>query len=153
MFVHNNRIALLFWAKRNQFFTRSFVFSRSGMNNYYIWKLAETYVPYLSVKFRDIVKIYNTDLTGEKELPPRWETCVSLLQRFMGFGVAASIEQNIENKKDIEDEVKTVFDNIKDTIRAHVDNNRNMVPELREHVLDKVKYFFILFSTNCMRKM
>lgn len=116
------------------------------MNNYYIWKLAETYVPYLSVKFRDIVKIYNADLTGEKELPPRWETCVSLLQRFMGFGVAASIEQHIENKRDIEDEIKTVFENIRETIRTHVDNNQNLVPELRDHVLDKVRFFSFYFS-------
>lgn len=66
-----------------------------------MWKMAEAYVPYLSVKFRKIVKIYMAELTGEKDLPPRWETCVSLLQKFMGFGIAASLESTAERNDEI----------------------------------------------------
>lgn len=100
--------------------------------------MAEAYVPYLSVKFREIVKIYTAELTGEKDLPPRWETCVSLLQKFMGFGVTASLEPNVENKADVVAVVKSVFDNVKETIRSNVGNSEGLVSELREHVLGKV---------------
>lgn len=95
-------------------------------------------MPYLSVKFREIVKIYTAELTGEKDLPPRWETCVSLLQKFMGFGITASLELNVENKADIVTVVKDVFNNIKETIRSNVEKSEELVSELRDHVLSKV---------------
>lgn len=104
-----------------------------------MWKMAEAYVPYLSVKFREIVKIYTAELTGEKDLPPRWETCVSLLQRFMGFGIAASLEPNVENKADVVTVVKGVFDDLKETIKSNVEKSDELVSELRDHVLGKVK--------------
>lgn len=100
--------------------------------------MAEAYVPYLSVKFREIVKIYTSELTGEKDLPPRWETCVSLLQKFMGFGVAASLEPS-DNKAEIVTVVNDIFDNVKETIKSNVES-LNLMPELKTHVLNKVKY-------------
>lgn len=115
----------------------TFIFS--GLNDYYIWKMAEAYVPYLSVKFREIVKIYTAELTGEKDLPPRWETCVSLLQKFMGFGVAASLEPN-DNKAEVVAIVNDIFDNVKETIRSNVEKSLNLVPELKTHVLSKVVF-------------
>lgn len=96
-------------------------------------------MPYLSVKFREIVKIYTAELTGEKDLPPRWETCVSLLQKFMGFGIAASLEPNVENKADVVAVVKSVFDDLKETIKSNVEKSDELVSELRDHVLGKVK--------------
>lgn len=104
-----------------------------------MWKMAEAYVPYLSVKFREIVKIYTTELTGEKDLPPRWETCVSLLQKFMGFGVTASLEPLVENKGSVVAVVKDVFNNIKESIKSSIENSEEMESELRNHVLNKVK--------------
>lgn len=103
-----------------------------------MWKMAEAYVPYLSVKFREIVKIYTAELTGEKDLPPRWEICVSLLQKFMGFGITASLEPNIENKSGVVAVVKDVFENIKDSIITNVNKNNDLRPELRDHVINKV---------------
>lgn len=111
---------------------------RSGLNDYFMWKMAEAYVPYLSVKFREIVKIYTAELTGEKDLPPRWETCVSLLQKFMGFGIAASLEPNVENKADVVAVVKGVFDDLKETIKSNVEKSDELVSELRDHVLGKL---------------
>lgn len=106
-----------------------------------MWKIAEAYVPYLSVKFREIVKIYKAELTGEKDLPPRWESCVLLLQRFMGFGITATLEQNTENKAGIVAVVEDIFNNVKKTIISNVgENSKNMEPELRDHILRKVQY-------------
>lgn len=107
--------------------------------------MAEAYVPYLSVKFREIVKIYQTELTGEKDLPPRWETCVTLLQKFMGFGVAASLEPSIENKDEVVSSVHDIFNAIKETVRSKVDENNDLSPEIREHVLGKVNNVFWMF--------
>lgn len=104
-----------------------------------MWKMAEAYVPYLSVKFREIVKIYTTELTGEKDLPPRWESCVSLLQKFMGFGIAASLEPKIEKKHEVVAVIKEMFNNIKDTIKSNVEKNRGLESELRAHIMDKVR--------------
>lgn len=106
--------------------------------------MAETYVPYLSVKFREIVKIYMAELTGEKDLPPRWETCVTLLQKFMGFGVAASLESNAENNDETVAAVVGIFQNIRETIKSNVENSNDMGSELREHVLAKVKNFAVV---------
>jgi len=103
-----------------------------------MWKMAEAYVPYLSVKFREIVKIYTAELTGEKDLPPRWEICVSLLQKFMGFGITATLEPNIEDKASVVAVVKDVFENIKESIKSNVDKNKDLGPDLRDHVLNKV---------------
>jgi len=103
-----------------------------------MWKMAEAYVPYLSVKFREIVKIYTAELTGEKDLPPRWEICVSLLQKFMGFGITATLEPNIEKKAEVVAVVKDVFENIKESIISNVKKNQDLGPELSDHVLNKV---------------
>lgn len=108
-----------------------------------MWKVAEAYVPYLSVKFREIVKIYTAELTGEKDLPPRWEICVSLLQKFIGFGLTATLESNIENKAGVVAVVQEVFDNIKQSIISSVTNNKDLVPELHDHVYSKVMIYFI----------
>lgn len=110
-----------------------------------MWKMAEAYVPYLSVKFREIVKIYTAELTGEKDLPPRWETCVSLLQKFMGFGVTASLEPLVENKGEVVTIVKEVFENIKGTIKSSIEKSEGMDSELRNHVLTKVTTVKIIF--------
>lgn len=104
-----------------------------------MWKMADAFVPYLSVKFREVVKIYTAELIGEKDSPPRWETCVSLLQKFMGFGVSASIEPQIENKDNVVVVVNELFNNIKETISSYIENNENLEPQLRNHVLVKVK--------------
>lgn len=111
---------------------------RSGLNDYFMWKMAEAYVPYLSVKFREIVKIYTAELTGEKDLPPRWEICVSLLQKFMGFGITATLEPHIEKKADVVAVVKDVFENIKESIISNVKKNQDLGPELSDHVLNKL---------------
>lgn len=102
-----------------------------------MWKVAEAYVPHLSVKFREIVKIYQAELTGEKDLPPRWESCVTLLQKYMGFGVAASLESNIENKADIVSSVNDIFNTIKETIKSNVQNT-DLGTDMQNHVLGKV---------------
>jgi predicted metalloendopeptidase len=104
-----------------------------------MWKMADAFVPYLSVKFREVVKIYTAELIGEKDSPPRWETCVSLLQKFMGFGVSASIEPQIENKDNVVAVVNEIFYNIKETIRSYIDSNEHLESELRSHVLGKVR--------------
>lgn len=120
----------------------NFVSAFSGLNDYFMWKMAEAYVPYLSVKFREIVKIYKSELTGEKDLPPRWESCVSLLQRFMGYGIAATLEMNIENKAKVVAVVDDIFNNVKKTIISNVvENTKNMEPELGSHILRKVTFF------------
>jgi len=103
-----------------------------------MWKMAETYVPYLSVKFREVVKIYQAELTGEKDLPPRWETCVTLLQKFMGYGVAATLEPNIDNKADIVYLVSDIFNTVKETIRSNVNEKKDLESDMREHVMSKV---------------
>lgn len=113
-----------------------------------MWKMAEAYVPYLSVKFREVVKIYMAELTGEKDLPPRWESCVSLLQKFMGFGIAATLEPKIENKDKVVDVVEDVFENVKNTIKSSVENNQALETELRAHILDKVRFKKNSFTTN-----
>ncbi|XP_050523842.1 protein gone early-like [Daktulosphaira vitifoliae] len=111
---------------------------RSGLNDYFMWKLAEAYVPYLSVKFREVVKIYTAELIGEKDSSPRWETCVSILQKYMGFGISATLEPTIENKAEIVAVVKEIFENIKDTIKSNVEKAQGLEPELQAHVLDKL---------------
>lgn len=142
----SNSIASLVFHREIDKTTNSYVLclfvrrlSCSGLNDYFMWKMAEAYVPYLSVKFREIVKIYQTELTGEKDLPPRWETCVTLLQKYMGFGVAASLEPYVDNKDAVVSSVNGIFDAVKETIRSKVDENKDLGLEMREHVLGKVK--------------
>lgn len=96
-----------------------------------MWRLASTYMPYLSQHFRDILSLHQKEMAGEqfsllcrqiffkvcvfmhkmrimflgiKESFDRWEMCTATLQKFMGFALT-SLSQRATNNSD---NVKTV---------------------------------------------
>ncbi|XP_065338294.1 endothelin-converting enzyme 1-like [Cloeon dipterum] len=111
---------------------------RSALNNYVLWTFASAYLPYLSQEYTEIVNEYIKGLTGLSEPVPRWEICVSTLQKFMGLAVAAmyqKAESDTEQKRKI---VTEMFDDLRGVISEEVSASNWMPEELKDHVFQKV---------------
>lgn len=72
----------------------------------------------------------------------------------MGFGITATLEQNTENKAGVVAVVEDIFNDVKKTIISNVgENSKNMEPELRDHILRKVQYFWYCYSPPNMARV
>ncbi|XP_075237037.1 endothelin-converting enzyme homolog [Lycorma delicatula] len=110
----------------------------SALNNYMIWTLAAKYLPYLSEKFRNTYSLFRKDMFGEEEPVERWEMCVTTLQKFISFGLAAMLQRN---SKTFDNEYKVVnemFEEILANVKGNIRGASNINQDLRDHLLDKV---------------
>ncbi|KAF4520934.1 hypothetical protein B566_EDAN008909 [Ephemera danica] len=89
---------------------------RSALNNYVMWTFASAYLQYLSQEYADIVNAYRREMTGAKNAIPRWEMCVSTLQRFMGLAVTALYEKSILHRDADSKVVKDMFEELMKTM-------------------------------------
>ncbi|XP_069683411.1 protein gone early isoform X2 [Periplaneta americana] len=112
---------------------------RVSLNNYMMWVLALDYVPFLSREYRDTVSYFHKEMTGAKTVE-RWEACVQILQRFMGFALASLQEQATPElaRRAAVDVVSEMFDATRSQLKRRLEQATWLQPELRAHALHKV---------------
>ncbi|KAL1137607.1 hypothetical protein AAG570_009303 [Ranatra chinensis] len=111
---------------------------RSVLNDYMMWRLATGYLPYLSKKYRNTVTEFHKHLYGFREPMPRWEVCIETLQKFMGFGLEALIENSHRENDRKCKVVYDMFDQIKASIKSAIETSNNLPSHIQEHFLDKI---------------
>ncbi len=57
---------------------------RGSLNNYLMWQLAKSYMPYLSKPFQEAADLYRKSLTSAQKPLERWEFCEVTAERFFG---------------------------------------------------------------------
>ncbi|XP_046679024.1 endothelin-converting enzyme 1-like [Homalodisca vitripennis] len=111
---------------------------RTALNNYMMWRLTDSFLPYLSEKFRDTVAVYRKDLLGEQQPLQRWEMCIKTMQKFMGFGLAVLLQNHAE---DFGRDVKVadeIFSEIMREAKHSVERAGWLPQELQEHIIGKL---------------
>ncbi|XP_014258686.1 endothelin-converting enzyme 1-like isoform X2 [Cimex lectularius] len=111
---------------------------RSLMNDFMMLKFAVGYLAYLSKPIRNILKEFNQQLYGIKELKPRWEMCVETLQKFVGFGLEAMFEKSDPDVTKKVTVVNDIFQQIRSTIKEAIENSNNLPAHIKDHFLDKL---------------
>uniref|UniRef100_A0A1B6CAA0 Peptidase M13 N-terminal domain-containing protein n=1 Tax=Clastoptera arizonana TaxID=38151 RepID=A0A1B6CAA0_9HEMI len=111
---------------------------RSVLNNYALSQLAVAYLPYMSKQYRDTINIYRKDMFGENEPSPRWEFCISVLQKYMGYAVAALFQENAKNVDAGHNAVSRIFEDIRSSVLKSVRGASWINQNLRDHLLDKL---------------
>ncbi len=48
---------------------------RASLNNYLMWRLVQSYMPFLSKTYREVVELYRRAMEGAQEPMERWEFC------------------------------------------------------------------------------
>ncbi|GLH02073.1 Protein gone early [Gryllus bimaculatus] len=113
---------------------------RGPLNEYMMWVVASSYIPYLNFEVRDIEMTYHRVLTGAQVPAERWETCITTLEKYMGLALAALVEQsshNAERDATIK-QINQMFDNIRDAVRSSLAKAYWFDKELQELALQKI---------------
>ncbi|CAB4070053.1 ECE [Lepeophtheirus salmonis] len=118
---------------------------RGSLNNYLMWRLAETYMPYLSKNYREVVDVYRKSISGAQKPLERWEFCQETTDRFFGHYLNAIYSQ----RDNIPDSVvKKVFDYIKHTVAKTVSVSSHFEDyESRRATVGKLKNMSIQIGT------
>ncbi|QQP56615.1 Uncharacterized protein FKW44_001333, partial [Caligus rogercresseyi] len=119
---------------------------RGSLNNYLMWRLAETYMPYLSKTYREVVDVYRKSITGAQKPIERWEFCQDTTERFFGHYLNAIYSQRSDDIPD--DIVKRLFDYIKHTVAKSVSVSNHFEDyESRRAAIGKLKNMSIQIGT------
>lgn len=110
---------------------------RGALNNYLIWRLVSSYMPYLSQHFRDILSLHQKEMAGVKEPFDRWEMCSATLQKFMGFALTSLSQRTSNNSDNVKTVVSEMFEEIRATIQKNIEKSWPS-NELRTHVVEKL---------------
>ena len=57
---------------------------RASLNNYLIWQLVRTYMPYLSSSYTEVVNMYTKFRIGADKPLERWQFCFQVTNDFFG---------------------------------------------------------------------
>lgn len=111
---------------------------RSALNNYMMWRLAESYLPYLSKQYTDTVSMYRKAMYGECEPVQRWEFCIETMQRFMGFGLAVLVENGSRNTDQSVRIVDEMFEDVRSAVKTSIRQASWFEQDLENHLFDKI---------------
>ncbi|XP_054286283.1 endothelin-converting enzyme 2-like [Macrosteles quadrilineatus] len=111
---------------------------RTALNNYMMWRLTDSFLPYLSEKFRNTVAGYRRELFGEHQQLPRWEMCIKTMQKFMGFGLAVLLQNHAEDFQKDTLVVEEIFRDVMREVKRSVRNAGWLPQELQEHMNSKL---------------
>lgn len=111
---------------------------RATLNSYIIWTLVKEYIPYLSSQFTSTVNVFNKELLGIQEPLPRWEFCVNLVKKFMGFAVDVMLDRRQPVINNTVQELEDIFSNMKHVVTDRL-SKFSTVPNLEQHLSRKVK--------------
>lgn len=110
---------------------------RGALNNYLMWRLASTYIPYLPQNFRDILSLHQKEMAGVRKAYDRWEMCSATLQKFMGFALTSLAHRANDNNDNVKTVVSEIFEEVRATIQRNIEESW-LPNELRNHVVDKL---------------
>ena len=72
---------------------------RASLNNYLIWQLVHTYMPYLSSTYTEVMNMYLKFQTGAQKPLQRWEFCYDVTQKFFGHLMDSIYYETQVNKR------------------------------------------------------
>ncbi|KAE8750623.1 hypothetical protein FOCC_FOCC002603 [Frankliniella occidentalis] len=117
---------------------------RGALNNYVMWRLVSSYMPYLSQHYRDILSLHQKEMAGVNKAFDRWEMCSASLQKFMGFALTSLSQRSNNNNDNVKTVVSEIFEEVRATIQKNIEESWSPT-ELRTHVVDKVINFVVSF--------
>lgn len=110
---------------------------RGALNNYVMWRLVSSYMPYLSQHYRDILSLHQKEMAGVNKAFDRWEMCSASLQKFMGFALTSLSQRSNNNNDNVKTVVSEIFEEVRATIQKNIEESWSPT-ELRTHVVDKL---------------
>ncbi|XP_063239011.1 protein gone early [Bacillus rossius redtenbacheri] len=112
---------------------------REVLNNYMMWNYASQMLPHLSAAYRTVVQLFQEELTGRKQAPPRWLTCVRVLRRYMGLALAALHDGSVpaETRSAGGRAVNAMFENVHAVLKEAI-RDSSFYAEMWRYALDKV---------------
>ena len=126
---------------------------RASLNNYMMWQMAATFMPYLSKPFREIVDLYRKSLTGIQREHDRWEFCEKTTERFFSYLITAMFAEsarkeayalNGEQQKVVK---KYLFDYLKHNVAKSITLSDNYDYPTRRAAIEKLKNMTIQIGT------
>ncbi len=122
---------------------------RASLNNYLMWQLARSYMPYLSKPFREAVEIYRKALTGASKASERWEFCAVTTQRFFAHLTSSLVADSRARTQDAERErvAKKLFDYLKHNIARSISVSSAYDYPARRAAISKLKNMTVQVGT------
>ena len=122
---------------------------RASLNNYLMWQLARSYMPYLSKPFREAVDLYRKALTGASKAPERWEFCATTTQRFFAHLTSSLMANTRPRTEDSERErvAKKLFDYLKHNIARSISVSSAYDYPARRAAISKLKNMTVQVGT------
>ena len=122
---------------------------RGSLNNYLMWQLAKSYMPYLSKPFREAVDQYRKALTGATKPPERWEFCAHTTEKFFAHLSAAMVADTRPRSEDGERHrvAKKLFDYLKHNIARSISVSAAYDYPARRAAINKLKNMTVQVGT------
>ena len=112
---------------------------RGSLNNYLMWRLVQSYMPYLSKSFREVVDLYRKSLEGAEKPLERWEFCEVTTERFFGHLISSMYTQRLDKLERRHKGVKKLFDYIKHNVATSISVSPSYGWESRRAAMTKLK--------------
>jgi len=120
---------------------------RASLNNYLVWRMVQTYMPYLSKPYREVQDLYRKFLTGAQKPLSRWEFCEETTERFFGHLLDAIfyLEQGVTEERKIS--VQRIFDRIRDSVLLSISMSDQFDYHGRQAAITKIRTMTIQVGT------
>ena len=112
---------------------------RASLNNYLMWRLVQSYMPFLSKTFREVVEQYRKSLEGAQKPLERWEFCQVTTERFFGHLLGAMYTRGQPRLRERTDVVQKLFDYVKHNVAKAVSVAPAYDYASRRVAMDKLK--------------
>ncbi len=89
---------------------------RASLNNYLMWRLVQSYMPFLSKTYREVVDLYRKALEGAQKPLERWEFCQLTTEHFFGQLLGSMYTKEQPQLRERTTLVNKLFDYIKHNV-------------------------------------
>jgi len=124
---------------------------RGSLNNYLMWQLAKSYMPYLSKPFQEAADLYRKSLTGAQKPLERWEFCEITAERFFGHLMTSIFTKNRQflhgGQAERHRVVKKIFDYLRHNIAKDLSVSSKYDFSTRRAAVNKLKNMTVQIGT------
>ncbi|TRY64311.1 hypothetical protein TCAL_00498 [Tigriopus californicus] len=120
---------------------------RGSLNNYLMWRLVQSYMPYLSKSFREVTNLYRKSLSGAQKPLERWEFCEITTERFFSHLMNSLYAQQKPYLRERQTVVKKLFDYIKHNVAKSVSVSDSYDYVSRRAAMNKLKNMTVQIGT------
>jgi len=118
------------------------------LNNYLIWRLVHSYMPFLSRDFTEVVYLYRRLLTGELKPAPRWQFCAGITHKFFAHLLDSLLHrEQIRELGSRESEVQRIFAGLRQAVSSKVSASHAFDFHGRQAALDKLNNMKVQVGT------